>query len=112
MDGAGKRIVAQLGVEGGGATVYRSEVEGLWSFWHEGTAMNFDETDDEVWRDWKCAPVAELSLALPNIWWVMIPIASERDFVAWFRDAYERRPATPVNRAAVEGWRRLLGLSP
>ena len=44
-----KVLVAEIAVEGGGQSVFGKRCEGGWSFWTEGTSMDLDENDDEVW---------------------------------------------------------------
>ena len=59
--------VADLGVEGGGLTIYRKQAEGSWSFWTKGSPIALDENDDEDWRYWTTDPVADLSPSFPPI---------------------------------------------
>lgn len=48
-----KETVLELGVEGGGATIFRTRSDtGEWHFHVEGSSMYLDENDDEVWRSW------------------------------------------------------------
>lgn len=48
---AEKEVVLELGVEGGGATVFRTPLaSGGWQFHVEGSSMYLDENDDEGWR--------------------------------------------------------------
>ena len=65
-----KIIAADLGLEGGGCTIYARQTDGVWWFWQEGSSMALDENDDEVWRSWSTEPVTDLIAALPSgIWW-------------------------------------------
>lgn len=84
-----KILIARIGVEGGGADIYGRQDRGVWSFWTEGTSMDLDDTDDEVWRSWSSQPVASLGDVLPKDWPHFHPIEIHPDFVAWFREAYE-----------------------
>lgn len=62
---ADKELVLQLGVEGGGATVFRTPLDsGGWEFHVEGTSMYLDEHDDEGWRSWRSQPVPTIEEAL------------------------------------------------
>ena len=56
-----KVVIAGMGVEGGGVTVYGRRAGGVWSFWQEGSSMDLDENDDEVWREWSSDPVPDLA---------------------------------------------------
>ena len=44
-----KAVIAEIGFEGGGVTIYGSQSEGIWTFWTEGSSMGMDDNDDEVW---------------------------------------------------------------
>jgi len=64
--------------------------------------MDLDENDDEVWRSWSSDPVADLDLVLPREWTLFYPLAIHPEFLAWFRDAYEKsrsRKAGPRGRS-------------
>ena len=80
-----KIIIARMGVEGGGATIFGARADGVWLFWQKGSSINFDDNDDEVWRSWSSDPVSELSAALPDRWWQMCPIKVHPEFVAQLR---------------------------
>jgi hypothetical protein len=43
-----KVLIAEMGVEGDGITIYGSQSDGVWSLWTESTSMDLDENDDEV----------------------------------------------------------------
>ena len=45
-----KVAIVEMGVEGGGITIYGSQSDGVWSFWTEGSSMDLDDNDEEVWR--------------------------------------------------------------
>jgi hypothetical protein len=62
-----------MGVEGGGTTIFGTQAEGVWSFWTQGTSMNLDENDDEVWRSWSSEPESSLDLVVPHDWPVFYP---------------------------------------
>jgi len=84
-----KVLIADIGVEGGGVTIFGKKSENVWSFWSEGTSMELDENDDESWRSWSSEPVSSLNLVLPNDWPLFHPAEIHPDFLEWFRDAYE-----------------------
>jgi hypothetical protein len=84
-----KLVVAEIGAEGGGSTIYGRESGGVWSFRTEGTSMDLDENDDEVWRSWSSESVGSFDLALPKDWPLCYPVGIHPDFVGWFRAAYE-----------------------
>jgi hypothetical protein len=81
--------VADLGVEGGGLTIYGKQAEGSWSFWTKGSSIALDENDDEDWRYWTTDPVADLSSVLPTDWPLFYPMEIHPEFRGWFRDHYE-----------------------
>ena len=76
-----KEKVLEIGVEGGGATIYRTPLEaGGWQFHVEGTSMYLDENDDEGWRSWTREPVqtireALLAVAEDGSWVFFYPIS-------------------------------------
>jgi hypothetical protein len=89
-----KVLVAELGVEGGGCSVYGREAEGSWSFWREGSSLDFDEDDEEVVRSWATEPVPDLWLAVPKEWPLYYVLKVHPDFRAWFREKYESARAS------------------
>src|SRR3954447_5803984 len=89
-----KLVVARIGVEGGGSTIYGRQSDAGWSFWTEGTSMDLDENDDEVWRSWSSEPVTRLDLLLPKDWPIFYPLEIHPGFLAWFRQAYEKARAS------------------
>jgi hypothetical protein len=65
---AEKELILNLGVEGGGATIYRSpDGPGSWQFHVEGSSMFLDENDDEGWKSWTTQPVRALEEALRSV---------------------------------------------
>jgi hypothetical protein len=88
-----KVIVVDLGVEGGGATIYGDQNEGVWSFWQEGSSLSLDENDDECWTNWRTDPVSDLEQALPGAWLMMYPMKIQPAFLPWFLTQYEARRA-------------------
>jgi hypothetical protein len=89
-----KILVADIGVEGGGLSIYGRESGGTWSFWKEGSSMDLDENDDEIWRAWSSDPVPDLGLLLPEEWPLFHPLSIHPAFLPWFRQAYEKAGAT------------------
>ena len=81
--------VAELGMEGGGCSIYGRQAEGSWSFWREGSSLDLDEDDEEVVRSWTSEPVPDLGLAVPKEWPLYHVLNIHPEFVAWFRDNYE-----------------------
>jgi len=83
---ADKELVLELGVEGGGATVFRSPLgSGGWQFHVEGTSMYLDENDDEGWRSWHSQPVLNLEEALRSVaedgsWVFFYPVTVHPDY--------------------------------
>ena len=82
-------LIAKLGLEGGGATILGTCIDGRWSFWDEGTSMFLDENDDEEWRTWVSEPTGHLADVVSSLWPLMSPSGVHPDFVKWFRDHYE-----------------------
>jgi hypothetical protein len=81
-------LVLKLGVEGGGAAVFRTPhgTDG-WQFHVEGTSMYLDENDDEGWRSWRSPSVQTLGEALSAIaddgsWVLFHPITVHTDYRA------------------------------
>jgi hypothetical protein len=89
-----KVIIADMGVEGGGITIYGGQSEGVWSFWTDGTSMGLDEKDNEKWHSWSSKPVSSLDLVVPKDWPMFYPSKIHPEFVPWFRDAYEKARAS------------------
>ncbi|QJX01176.1 DUF6508 domain-containing protein [Frigoriglobus tundricola] len=83
---ADKEMVLQLGVEGGGATVFRKPVgAGDFEFYVDGSSMDLDENDDEVWRSWESQPYLRIEDAVRSIsndgsWVLFHPISIHPDY--------------------------------
>jgi hypothetical protein len=112
-----KVVIAEMGIEGGGTTIYGTQAEGVWSFWTQGTSMDLDENDDEVWRSWSSEPVTGLDDVVPKDWPMFYPSTIHPGFVEWFRGTYEKARSTlPEDRQRYQTkhrhwqWRNLLGL--
>ena len=88
-------IIAKMGIEGGGCTIYGQQVDGVWSFWQGRTSMALDENDDEVWRQWQSEPVANLLDALPKTWWRMSIYRVYPDFKQQLREAFDQHRDHP-----------------
>ena len=84
-----KVLIADIGVEGGGVQIFGEKSNGVWSFWTEGTSIDLDENEDEVWRFWSSKPVSSLELVLPNDWVLFHPVEIHPDFLDWFRENYD-----------------------
>jgi len=82
---AEKEAVLELGVEGGGATVYRTPLSGGWQYHVEGSSMFLEENDDEGWRSWDSPPVLNLDEALRSVaedgsWVFFYPVTVHPDY--------------------------------
>ena len=113
-----KILIADIGVEGGGTTIFGSQTGGIWSYWTEGTSMDLDDNDDEVWRSWSSVPVSSLDLVVPAEWPMFYPSKIHPDFLEWFRANYAKARASMSQdeRRSQEShrhghWQELLGLA-
>jgi hypothetical protein len=83
---ADKESVLHVGVEGGGATVFRTPLDsGGWTFYVGGSSMDMDENDDEVWRSWEPEPYLRIEDAVKSIsndggWLFFYPISIHPDY--------------------------------
>ncbi len=84
-----KVVIACMGTDGGGITIFGRQVAGVWSFWTEGTTIDLDANDLEIWRSWESEPVADLAPLLPENWPLFYAETIHPEFVTWFRQAYE-----------------------
>ena len=102
-----KVLIAKMGFEGGGITIYGRQPEGAWSFWTEGSSIDLDENDHEVWSSWSSEPVSSLDLVVPRDWPVWHPVRIHPEFAGWFRANYDRvRAALPEDQRRYQGeWR-------
>jgi hypothetical protein len=89
-----KVIIARLGLEGGGATIYGRVVEGQYVFWQDGSSIALDADDNEEWRTWESEAAADLSTVVPAKWPLMFPSDVHPAFVGWFRRHYEAARAS------------------
>jgi hypothetical protein len=112
-----KVLVAKIGVEGGGLSIYGRDDEGSWSFWTGGSSWGLDDDDDEVVRSWSSEPVPDLGLVVPPDWPLFRALEIHPDFIAWFRGHYEgaRASLSPEMKEMQakyqhRHWDRLLGL--
>lgn len=110
-----KVVIVELGVEGGGVTVYGRRVDGVWSFWGEGSSMYLDENDDIDWRHWSSEPVSTLAAALTGGWREMSPIEVHPEFVPQLRAEYmrsrsRRKPNGFSQQLREESWEGLLSV--
>jgi hypothetical protein len=73
-------LVLELGLEGGGLSVYRTPAgSGGWLFHVAGSTIDLDENDDEAWRSWGTEPFPSLSETLRSVakdgsWVLFFPI--------------------------------------
>jgi hypothetical protein len=82
-------VIAKLALEGGGATILGTQVDGRWVFWEKGTSFVINADDSEEWKSWTSEQSRDLATLLPDFWPLMFPRAVHPDFVGWFRDHYE-----------------------
>jgi hypothetical protein len=82
-------VVAELGLEGGGATVLGFRVGGRWRFWQEGSSITLDADDGEEWQRWASEQSEDLAAVVPATWTLMFPVTVHPEFVEWFRCRYE-----------------------
>jgi len=88
---AEKELVLDLGVEGGGARIYRTPLDsGGWRFHVEGSSIFLDENDDDDWRYWTREPVQTIEEALRSIakdgsWVLFHPISVHPEYrtIVW-----------------------------
>ena len=87
----GRRIqILEVGVDGGSASIFGEESDGVWRYWNEETSMGDDESGDELWSSRTSKPSADLLAALPAFWYLMHPVEINQDFILIIRQAYER----------------------
>jgi hypothetical protein len=85
---AGRELVLELGLEGGGMSVYRTPAEsGGWQFHIGGSSIDLDENDSEVWRSWQTEPFTSLDEALRSVtkdgsWVIFFPTNVHPDYRA------------------------------
>lgn len=86
-----KEMVLDLGVEGGGATVFRKPLGSSgWQFVVGGSSMDMDENDDDTWRFWESEPFVRIEDAVRSItrddewvlFWPMM-VHSEYQEIVW-----------------------------
>jgi hypothetical protein len=112
-----KVVIADIGVEGGGVTIYGSQLTGVWTFWTEGTSMDLHENDGEEWRSWSSKPVNSLDPVLPKEWPTFYPRKFHPGFVCWFRANYNHvRAQLPEDQRRYQNkhrrlhWMEILGM--
>lgn len=90
--------VVRLGAEGGGAEIMATVKKGVWSFWQEGSFMDFDKDDNEIWRKFKTDPVGSIGEVIEDEWWFYYPRDPHPAFVPslrdWYQDAFEKLSET------------------
>jgi hypothetical protein len=113
-----KVIIARLGLEGGGATIFGRVVGDRWGFWQGGFSITLDADDNEEWRTWESDSAADLSAIVPAKWPLMFPSDVHPDFVGWFREHYEAARASLSEcewayqaRSPHSDWREVFGLA-
>ena len=87
--------VLKIGVDGGGATVFRTpEGAGGWRFHVETTSLNSESNDSETWQSSTHGPVSSISKAIRLIaaddsWVFYQPLKIHPDYRATVRELYE-----------------------
>jgi len=72
-----KQVIVKIGYEGGGFELCGRKTNEQWQFWTEGSFMDFDENDDEIWKEHKSEVVEGWDEALKLLgddWTVGHPI--------------------------------------
>ena len=118
-DKEAREIVLKIGVEGGGATIYRTpNGSGGWQFRVGGTSIDLVENDDEVWRAWASEPAQTIDEALRSVagdgsWIFFYPISVHPEYrmIVW-ELAQENARKLPEERSEMwerrkENWQRL-----
>jgi hypothetical protein len=108
---ADRELVLELGVEGGGATIYRTPlVSGRWQFHVEGTSMYLDENDDEGWRSWRTEPVLNIEEALASVandgsWVFFYPVKVHHEYrtIVW---QLVQAEASKLSEGRIKMWQR------
>ena len=93
-------IVAEIGMEGGGVTIFGNRSERGWTFWTEGRSIDLDENGEEVWHSWSSEPVSDLDLVLPRDWPIFDPSTIHPDLSDWFRANYDTAPSVAARGSA------------
>jgi hypothetical protein len=83
-----------MGIEVGGTTIYGSQLDDFWTSWTEGTLIDRDDNDDEIWRLRSSEPVRCLDLLMPIDLPVFSPLKIHLDFMAWSREQYDEARAS------------------
>jgi hypothetical protein len=81
--------IAEMGGEGGGASVYALQIGNALVFWRESASVDEDDIDNP-WTYSYSKPVTELDEALPPWWARVYPVYIDPLFIPWFRDRYEQ----------------------
>ena len=111
-------LIAEIGMEGGGVTIFGKKSEGARLFWNEGNSIDLDENDDEIGRSWSSKPVNDIDLVLPGDWPVFCPIADPPGFRGMVPSRLREgtRDAAPTIHVdtrvgtGIERWREVLGM--
>lgn len=101
-------VIVDLGVEGGGATIYgRQNGEGNWLFWQSGCAMS-GECDD--WQAWEMEITPDVFASLPQSWWRMYPTEVHPDFRSRLADELKRALSqdAPLRATLARRWSAVL----
>lgn len=108
---ADKEMVLKIGIEGGGATIFRTLLDGGgYQFHVEGSSMYLDENDDEGWRTWANEPFQTIQGALRSIstngsWVLCFPVSVHPEYrtIIW---ALAQEVARKLSGANSTVWER------
>jgi hypothetical protein len=104
-------LVLELGLEGGGVSIYRTPADsGSWQFHIGGSTIDLDENDSEVWRSWQTKPFTSVDEALLSVtpdgsWVIFFPTNVHPEYRAklWL---LAQVVADNLNDAKREHWNR------
>jgi hypothetical protein len=82
---AEKEVVLEMGVEGGGVTIFRTPADSGWLLYVEGSSMFLDDNDEEDWRSSATGPVNTIDEALRSVskdgsWVIYYPISVHPEY--------------------------------
>ena len=105
-------LIAEIGMEGGGVTIFGKMSEGAWLIWTEGNSIDLDETDDDIGRSWSLGPVNTLTSCC-LVTGSFCPVQIHPDFLERFLAAFEKARGThPIMRVDIrvgigmsDGWK-------
>jgi hypothetical protein len=108
---AKSELVIRLGIEGGGNDIFRTpRPSGGWQFHVEGSSMDMDENDDEVWRYYASEPFSTIEEALRSIsengaWVCYYPCEIHADYRKFFWELVQKM-GTGFKGQRAASWQR------